>query len=169
MHIIMSFFKKSQLPVSKKWYARSVLLGNPISTNQIAERIVTESTVAKADVVAVLAALSGVMGDYMSQGRSVRLDGIGTFSFSANSKTVDKPEDVSVKLIKGVKVVFRPEVSYSRTGSDGGRKATRALTDVRLDWFDIDSLEKEASAPAKPGTGDSQPDAGEGGDGGLEM
>ena len=157
----MAFFKKMQLPASKKWYARSVLLGNPISTDQMAGRISRESTVAKADVVAVLAALSGVMGDYMSQGRSVQLDGIGTFYFSAISKSVENPDDVSVNLIQGIKVRFRPEMSYSRTGSEGGRRATRALTDVRLEWFDLDSLDKSPDAPGTPdqGTG-SDPDTG---------
>ena len=167
----MAFFKKMQLPASKKWYARSVLLGNPISTDQVADRIARESTVAQADVVAVLKSLSGVMGDYMSQGRSVQLDGIGNFYFSATSKSVDKPEDVSVNLIQGIKVRFRPEMSYNRTGSDGGRKATRALTDVRLDWFDIDSLGKEASSPSNPGSGDLEPGnpGTPGGDDNIEM
>ena len=164
---IMAFFKKMQLPASKKWYARSVLLGNPISTDQVADRIARESTVAQADVVAVLKSLSGVMGDYMSQGRSVQLDGIGTFYFSATSKSVDKPEDVSVNLIQGIKVRFRPEMSYSRTGSDGGRKVTRALTDVRLDWFDIDSLGKEAVIMDEPD--DEEPEAGTTPGGGNDM
>ena len=81
----MAFFKKQQQPVNKKWYPRSVLVGNPVTTDQIAKRLAAESTVAPADVKAVLEALSGVMGDYMAQGRSVKLDGIGSFFFQSSA------------------------------------------------------------------------------------
>ena len=60
-------------------------MGNPVTTDQIAKRLAAESTVAPADVKAVLEALSGVMGDYMAQGRSVRLDGIGSFFFQSQA------------------------------------------------------------------------------------
>lgn len=55
----------------------------PITTEQVAKRVAAESTVSPADVRAVLTALGGVMGDYMAQGRSVKLDGIGSFYFTA--------------------------------------------------------------------------------------
>lgn len=63
---------------------------------------------------AVLEALSGVMGDYMAQGRSVKLDGIGSFFFqsSATGNGKDKAEDVSASDINGVKVRFIPETTY---------------------------------------------------------
>ncbi|MCH5169349.1 MAG: DNA-binding protein, partial [Prevotellaceae bacterium] len=62
----MAFYKKMQQNVNDKWYPRSVLVGTPISTEQVARRLAAESTVAPADVMAVLQALSGVMGDYMA-------------------------------------------------------------------------------------------------------
>ena len=141
----MAFYKKMQQNVNDKWYPRSVLVGTPISTEQVARRLAAESTVAPADVMAVLQALSGVMGDYMAQGRSVRLDGIGTFHFSANAQGngVDTPEEVSVNQINGVKVRFIPETTYRRTGTHG-RVATRALSDVDIEWIDIDTLAADA-------------------------
>ena len=81
----MAFYKKQQQAVNKKWYPRSVLVGSPVSTDQLSKRIANESTVAPADVQAVLKALSGVMGAYMAQGRSAKLDGIGSFSFMASA------------------------------------------------------------------------------------
>ena len=162
----MAFFKKIQQHINKKWYPRSVLVGSPIGTEQVAKRLAAESTVAPADVMAVLQALSGVMGDYMAQGRSVKLDGIGTFHFAitASGKGVDTPEEVSVNQISGVKVRFIPETTYRRAG--GGRVATRALTDVNIEWIDIDSIDKEPAK--KPATGDGEdPDTGNTGDGGL--
>ena len=73
----MAFYKKMKMKVNGKWYPKSVLVGSAISTEQVAKRVAAESTVSPADVRAVLTALGGVMGDYMAQGRSVKLDGIG--------------------------------------------------------------------------------------------
>ena len=92
----MAFFKKVFKQLNKKWYPQSVLVGSTVTTDQIAKRLAAESTVSPADVKAVLEALSGVMGDYMAQGRSVKLDGIGSFFFqsSATGNGKDKAEDV---------------------------------------------------------------------------
>lgn len=146
----MAFYKKIQMAINKKWYPQSCLVGNPVTTDQIAKRLAAESTVAPADVKAVLEALSGVMGDYMAQGRSVRLDGIGSFFFQsqASGNGKDKAEDVSANDINGVKVRFLPETTYKRGGggSAKGRRAVRALTDVDIEWIDVASLGVNVSA-----------------------
>lgn len=167
----MAFYKKMQIALNKKWYPRSILVGKPISTEQVAHRLAAESTVSPADVMAVLQALSGVMGDYMAQGRSVQLDGIGYFYFSSDShgNGVDTPEKVSVNQINGVKVRFTPEISFQRAGTRG-KVGVRPLTDVDIEWIDIDTLAKDAvidgepSDPDTPGGGTDTP--GGGGDGG---
>ncbi len=146
----MAFYKKIQMAINKKWYPQSCLVGNPVTTDQIAKRLAAESTVAPADVKAVLEALSGVMGDYMAQGRSVRLDGIGSFFFQsqASGNGKDKAEDVSANDINGVKVRFLPETTYKRGGggSAKGRRAVRALTDVDIEWIDVATLGVNVSA-----------------------
>ena len=90
------------------------------------------------------------MGDYMAQGRSVKLDGIGSFFFqsSATGNGVKKAEDVSANLINGVKVRFIPETTYKRGGGSSmkGRKATRALTDVDIEWIDVATLASSGSS-----------------------
>ena len=140
----MAFYKKIQKAINRLWYPQSVLVGNTVTTDQISKRIANESTVAPADVLAVLKALSGVMGDYMAQGRSVKLDGIGSFYFqaSATGNGVEKAEDVTANLINGVKVKFIPETTYKRGGggSAKGRRAVRALTDVDIEWIDVSTL-----------------------------
>ena len=85
----MAFYKKAQMKVNGKWYPKSVLVVSPATTEQVAKRIAAESTVSPADVRAVLTALGGVLGDFMAQGRSVKLDGVGSFYFTAvTTKTV---------------------------------------------------------------------------------
>ena len=144
----MAFYKKIQKAINRLWYPQSVLVGNTVTTDQIAKRLASESTVSPADVKAVLEALSGVMGDYMAQGRSVKLDGIGSFYFqaSATGNGVEKAEDVTANLINGVKVKFIPETTYRRGGgSKSGRRAVRALTDYDIEWIDVATLGVQAA------------------------
>ena len=104
----MAFWKRIKMRINGLWYPKSVLVGTPVTTKQVAERLARESTVSLADVYAVLLSLGSVLGDYMSQGRSVKLDGIGSFYFTAtaNKNGVAKEEDVSAKQINGVRVRF---------------------------------------------------------------
>ena len=135
----MAFYKKVQMKVNGKWYPKSVLVGSAITTEQVAKRVAAESTVSPADVRAVLTALGGVMGDYMVQGRSVKLDGIGSFYFTAatNNNGVDTEKEVTAALINSVRVRFIPETRFRGGGTramGGGRRAVRSLTDVDIEW-----------------------------------
>ena len=157
----MGFYKKTKMKVNGKWYPKSVLVMSPVSTEQIAKRIAAESTVSPADVRAVLTALGGVMGDYMSQGRSVKLDGVGSFYFTAvtSKNGVDKPEDVNATLIRGVRVRFIPETRYRGAGK--GRVSTRGLSDVDIEWEEWKGKEKGDTTP-KPSPKDKESKENEG-------
>lgn len=148
----MAFYKKTKMKVNGKWYPKSVLVGSAITTEQVAKRLAAESTVSPADVRAVLTALGGVMGDYMAQGRSVKLDGIGSFYFTAstNKNGVATEKEVTAKLINGVRVRFIPETRFR--GSGKGRVSMRSLSDVDIEWEEWKGVE-----PKKPGGGGEQP------------
>lgn len=127
------------MKVNGKWYPKSVLVGSPVSTEQLCKRIAAESTVSPADVVAVLMSLGGIMGEYMAQGRSVKLEGIGTFYFTAVATKggVATEKEVTANQITGVRVRFIPETRFQGGGTratGGGRRAVRGLTDVDIEW-----------------------------------
>ena len=127
------------MKVNGKWYPKSVLVGSAITTEQVAKRVAAESTVSPVDVRAVLTALGGVMDDYMAQSRSVKLDGIGSFYFTAatNNNGVDTEKEVTAALINGVRVRFIPETRFRGGGTramGGGRCAVCSLTDVDIEW-----------------------------------
>ncbi|WP_341460498.1 HU family DNA-binding protein [Prevotella nigrescens] len=128
-----------QMKVNGKWYPKSVLVGSAITTEQVAKRVAAESTVSPVNVRAVLTALGGVMGDYMAQGRSVKLDGIGSFYFTAatNKNGVATEREVTAALINGVRVRFIPETCFRGGGTratGGGRRSVRGLSDVDIEW-----------------------------------
>ncbi|MDY6206404.1 MAG: HU family DNA-binding protein [Prevotella sp.] len=148
----MAFYKKMKMKVNGKWYPKSVLVGSAVTTEQVAKRLAAESTVSPADVRAVLTALSGVMGDYMAQGRSVKLDGIGSFYFTAatNKNGVDTEKEVTANLINGVRIRFVPETRYRRGGaltSGGGRFAVRGLSDMDIEWEEWKGKTEDTASP----------------------
>ena len=149
----MAFYKKMKMKVNGKWYPKSVLVGSPISTEQVAKRLAAESTVSPADVRAVLTALGGVMGDYMAQGRSVKLDGVGSFYFTAatNKNGVATEKEVTANLINGVRVRFIPETRYR--GGGKGRVSTRGLSDVDIEWEEWKgkTASDDSGSPSTPG------------------
>ena len=128
----MAFFKKIQKKINGLWYPQSVTVGKPVNTNQVADRLAQISTVSPADTYAVLKGLGGVLGDFMEQGRTVKLDGIGTFYYTAaaNGQGVDSPDKVKATLITGARVRFIPETT--RTASN--RVATRSLISNNIFW-----------------------------------
>ena len=149
----MAFFKKMLKKINKKWYPQSVLVGSPVTTAQVAKRLAAESTVSPADVAAVLTSLGPVMTDYMSQGRSVKLDGIGSFYFTAVSAKggVDAAEKVSANQIVGVRVRFNPETRFTKNGSGTGKHATRGLTETPIEWEEWKGEEKKKKKKKEEG------------------
>jgi len=130
----MAFYKKIQRRVDGKWYASAVTVGKPVTTDEVADRLAQISTVSRADTYAVLKDLAGVLADYMANGRTVKMDGLGTFYYTANTQgmgvaTADK---VTAAQIKGVRVRFIPETKLS--GQASGRKATRSLVSDNIFW-----------------------------------
>lgn len=147
----MAFFKRMQMKANGKWYPQSITVGKPVTTAEVAKSISKQCTVNPADVDAVLTALGGVLGDFMKHGLTVKLDGVGTFYYTANSRGngVDNKEDVTSTQITNVRVRFIPE-----THLNSSRKVTsRALVDDAISWTDVETL--SSGAPDTPtGGGD---------------
>ena len=147
----MAFYKAFQLESNKKWYPKAVQVDQPFTTDEVADRLAQISTVSRADVYAVLKELPGVMADMMAQGRSVRLDSLGTFRYTINAERqgVDTAEEVSDAQIVGVRVRYTPE---TRRPTKNGA-VTRALVDADLRWVRYDGI-PAADDATDPDTGE---------------
>ncbi|WP_298109612.1 HU family DNA-binding protein [uncultured Bacteroides sp.] len=134
------FFKKSKLKVNgkTKWFPRAVIVSKrPADSDELARRIAQMSTASTGDVHLVLRSLPSVMAQIMNEGRTVHIDGLGSFFFklSCAGRGVDTPEEVSRKQIKDIRVQFLPE----RQRIDGKRFGKPLTQDVELvDWDEID-------------------------------
>lgn len=139
----MSYYKWQYNEKLGVYFPQAVVQGEPVSTKKIAERLAKISTVSLADVLAVMAEMPGVLADYMSQGKSVRLDGLGTFRYTLETTGVQNEEDRDFqKQLKAVRVSFVPQ----REGAvSRGIAATRPLVPNDIEWIEWAGKEEELS------------------------
>ena len=128
----MAFFKKNQQKINNLWYPHAITVGKPVDTDQVAARLSQLSTVTPGDSYAVMKNLGGVLGDYMAQGRTVKIDGVGTFYYTAatNNNGVESADKVSASQITGVRVRFIPEVRRNSSK----KVTTRSMVDTNIFW-----------------------------------
>lgn len=140
----MIFWKRVQQAINNLWYPRSVTVGKPVETQELANRIARESTVSPADTHAVLRALPDIMADFMKESRAIHIEGLGWFRYTtvAAGNGVEKKEDVSSDQITGLRVQFTPD--RTRNMSGGYTRALIADEGVTfMEWLGKDSDETQ--------------------------
>lgn len=128
----MAFFKRIQKKVNNMWYPQSVTWGKAVTTREVADELSVLSTVTRGDTYAVMENLGRVLSGYMGQGRTVKIDGVGTFYYTANTSKngVATAEEVSSSQINGVRVRFIPEVERSSSR----QVTTRSMVNTKIVW-----------------------------------
>lgn len=136
----MAFYKKAYNKKTDVYYPRAITIGTAINTDQIAEALADRSTVTKTDVKAVLTEMADVMSQYMAQGKSVKLDGLGSFRLGLNTKGVKNEEDFDFQTqLQHIKVNFTPETTYpASTGT-----ATRSMVSKNIEWVEYNKTQTE--------------------------
>lgn len=158
----MAFFKRVQMKVNSLWYPKSVTVGKPVSTREVADQLSILCTLTRGDTYAVMQNLGLVLSNYMGQGRTVKIDGVGTFYYtaSATKKGVKTAEEVSASQINGVRVRFIPEVECN----SGHQVTTRSMVNTKISW---EEYGKKGIANVNGGNGGGN-QGGSGDDGGIE-
>lgn len=155
----MAFFRRIKKSINNLWYPQSVTWGKAVTTREVADELSSIFTVTRGDTYAVMGNLGRVLSSYMGQGRTVKIDGVGTFYYTATSakRGVPTAEEVSASLIKGVRVRFIPEVERN----SGNQVTTRSMVNTKIVW------EEWGKSTTNSGSGDSGNQGGSG-DGGIE-
>lgn len=148
----MAFFKPTYKKLSKLWYPQAITVDEPVTMDELCKQIELVSTVSKGDAKAVLATLGQVMGVFMNAGRSVRVEGLGTFYYTCTSEGKGKAtkEEVDKSCITGTRVRFVPESTRQ------GNVITRSLISSDVTWRNIETISKLDGTGASgetPGTG----------------
>lgn len=151
----MAFFKRVQKKINNLWYPQSVTWGKAVTTREVADELSSISTVTRGDTYAVMGNLGRVLSNYMAQGRTVKLDGIGTFFYTAKSskRGVETAKEVSVSQIKGVRVRFIPEVERG----SGNLVTTRSMVDTKIVWEEWGKVATPSGKTPSDNTGGTTP------------
>lgn len=132
---------QSTLPTKqgeKLFYPVLVKMGKVVDTQKIGQLIAQKASLTPGDVHNVVRNLMEVMREQLLNSRSVRLDGLGTFTLisRAGGKGVATKADVNPEQIKGLRCQFTPE--YKRPA---GTTTTRALTEG-VEYVSLDEMAK---------------------------
>ena len=148
----MAFIKKirRKWQNQQKWTVTAVTQDKPVSTDELCKYIADSTTASKGDVYNVLMALPKIMELFMKNGRSVKLEDIGTFRYTVTAGMVDNEADATEALIRDVKVQFTPERTVTAVGKQ--RIVRRALIPDNLTWEIYDKPSKK-----KPSDGGDTP------------
>ncbi len=65
-------------------------------------------------MAAAIISLAQNMTEYLLDGYNVNIEGIGTFSLSAESKIVDRYEEIHAQSVQVKNINFRPAVSMKK-------------------------------------------------------
>ncbi|WP_080733600.1 HU family DNA-binding protein [Porphyromonas gulae] len=96
------------------YIAQPVNLGR-ISFEDFVKEVADGSTVDAADVKAVLSRLHVVIERLTARSFSVECGELGTFRPSFGSKSVEKPEDFKVSMIRPAKILFTPKPAFKNS------------------------------------------------------
>ena len=160
---LLYYARQSQLKTKdgvKQWHLTLKKVGRVVSLQQLGEMVAEKCSATPGDVHNVIRNLMSVMRMQLLNSRTVRLDGLGTFTVIARTrgKGVDKEKDVNPNQVTSLHFMFTPE--YTRPAALG---TTRAL------WQGVE-FEKWTGGTATDGNEGSDDGNGgnAGGDGGLD-
>ncbi|SHK89087.1 HU family DNA-binding protein [Xylanibacter ruminicola] len=101
-----------------KWFAQAAMTGT-VDTDALAEIMQRNCTVKKSDILAVISELIETMQDQLQNSKRVKLNGFGAFKIgieNAKGGAQTAAEFSASKNIKGLHVLFQPEVKTDSTG-----------------------------------------------------
>ena len=161
---LLYYARQSQLKTKagvKQWHLTLKKVGRAVSLQQLGEMVAEKCSATPGDVHNVIRNLMSVMRMQLLNSRTVRLDGLGTFTVIARTrgKGVDNEKDVNPNQVTSLHFMFTPE--YTRPAALG---TTRAL------WQGVE-FEKWTGVNGSAGDGEDPDDNGggnSGGDGGLD-
>ncbi|MCD8165574.1 MAG: HU family DNA-binding protein [Bacteroides sp.] len=98
----------------KGFYAQVVTRGT-VTTRELCREISRRCTLNTADMKAAIEALAEVIEEKLNEGYNVSIDELGTFSVSANSRTVQDENEIRSQSVKVKNINFRPSVRLKST------------------------------------------------------
>ena len=125
-----------------------------MDTQSLAESIAEKSSLTPGDVQNVIRNLMSTMRMHLLNSRTVRLNGLGTFTMKARTrgKGTEKSEDVNPNQVTALRCQFTPE--YTRPAAIG---TTRALIQgVEFEKWKGTTADDNSSGNGSPDSGEEE-------------
>jgi predicted histone-like DNA-binding protein len=100
-----------------KWYLTQEKTGT-VGVQEIAREIEGRSALSLGDVQSVLSNLVEILPLFLRLGQTIKLEGFGSFRISVTSDGTEKEGELSVRNVRGVKMIFLPSVELKRSIED---------------------------------------------------
>lgn len=97
----------------KKWYANAINTGT-VNQKEIAKNISEKSALTIGDIGSTIQNLIEELPKELVQGKSVNLEGLGTFRLSLSSEGAATEKDFNANMINSVKIIFTPSVEIKK-------------------------------------------------------
>ncbi len=101
----------------KKGYYAQVVTRGTVDSKALCKHIAGSCSLTNADMTAALIALSQHLSEFLLDGYNVNIEGLGTFSISAESRLVENCDDIHAQSVQVKSINFRPAVSLKKTMS----------------------------------------------------
>ena len=124
--------KREGAKYENKWYARAKIVGH-MDLHDVALKIQENTTAKEADAWAVLVELVNVLREALSSSKSVKIDGLGTFSPAISTSPAESAAAFTAAAnVRGMKVNFLPEMRYENGVGKGKRKTNMLLRGAQV-------------------------------------
>jgi predicted histone-like DNA-binding protein len=107
----VSTFRPGEGREGRKLWFPKLTGSSKINQKEIAEIIALRSTASGGDVYLIVKALVDLIPELLADGKTVRLEDLGTFRLHAKVTTSDSAEEVSAKNIRELRISFIPDKS----------------------------------------------------------
>ena len=137
-----------------QWHLSLKKVGKAVDTQSLAESIAEKSSLTPGDVQNVIRNLMSTMRMHLLNSRTVRLNGLGTFTMKARTrgKGTEKAEDVNPNQVTALRCQFTPE--YTRPAAIG---TTRALIQgVEFEKWKGTTADDNSSGNGSPDSGEEE-------------
>lgn len=152
------FYKRAYSASKNVYYPRAVVKGRAATLDDIGEVLVQKSCVSANDVAAVFKDFGKIISQFLSQGKSVKIDGLGSFRLTLTTTGVASLDQFDfASQVKSVRVAFTPEVKKSTSGA-----MTRAMVDgTSVEWLEWAETAETASGSDTQTGGETQTGGGQ--------
>lgn len=110
-----------------QWYGKAISLGR-VSTKELAREISAATTLTYPDVIAVLTAMTEVMGNHLRASQTVDLEGIGAFKVGIKTAPAPTKDAFTAKNIQSYHINYLPVRHFLVTGTNDAGYHTGTYT-----------------------------------------